>query len=78
MRLSIGTPETINFSFVPNGKLMALVVPIFKNIRVLELIQYYCKPNVWLSLKQNSWQSCRQISMFLDAISLLEKKFCLT
>ena len=27
--LSIGTPKTINFPFVPNGKLMVLDVPIF-------------------------------------------------
>ena len=32
--LSIGTPNTINFPFVPNGKLMVLGVPIFKHIRV--------------------------------------------
>ena len=30
--LSIGTLETINFSFVLNGKLMVLVVPIVKHI----------------------------------------------
>ena len=29
--LSIGTPKTINFPFVPNGKLMVLGVPIFEN-----------------------------------------------
>ena len=28
--LSIGTLKTINFPFVPNGKLMVLSVPIFK------------------------------------------------
>ena len=27
--LSIGTPKTINFPFVPNGKLMVLDVSIF-------------------------------------------------
>ena len=27
--LSIRTPKTINFPFVPNGKLMVLDVPIF-------------------------------------------------
>ena len=32
--LSIGTPKTINFPFVPNGKLMVLGVPIFKHFRV--------------------------------------------
>ena len=26
--LSIGTPKTVNFPFVPNGKLMVLDVPI--------------------------------------------------
>ena len=31
---SIGTPKTTNFPFVPNGKLLVLGVPIFKNIRV--------------------------------------------
>ena len=30
--LSIGTPKTINFPFVPNGKLMVLDVPIFWHI----------------------------------------------
>ena len=30
--LNIGTPKTINFPFVPNGKLMILGVPIFKHI----------------------------------------------
>ena len=30
--LSIGTPKTINFPFVPNGKLMVLGVPIFEHI----------------------------------------------
>ena len=30
--LNIGTPKTINFPFVPNGKLMVLGVPIFKHI----------------------------------------------
>ena len=30
--LSIGTPETINFLFVSNGKLTVLCVPIFKDI----------------------------------------------
>ena len=34
MCLSIGTPKTINFHFVPNGKLMFLGVPVFKHIRV--------------------------------------------
>ena len=29
---NIGTPKTINFPFVPNGKLMILGVPIFKHI----------------------------------------------
>ena len=28
--LKYGTPKTINFPFIPNGKLMALYVPIFK------------------------------------------------
>ena len=30
--LNIGTPKTINFSFVPNGKLMILGVPMFEHI----------------------------------------------
>ena len=30
--LNIGTPTTINFPFVPNGKLMVLGVPIFEHI----------------------------------------------
>ena len=30
--LSIGTPKTINFPLVANGKLMFLGVPIFKHI----------------------------------------------
>ena len=29
--LKIGTPKTINFPFVPNGKLMILSVPVFKH-----------------------------------------------
>ena len=33
--LSIGTPKTINFPFVPNGKLVVLGVRIFKHIRVI-------------------------------------------
>ena len=32
--LSIGTPKTINFPFVPNGKLMVLSVPIFELIGI--------------------------------------------
>ena len=32
MCLNIGTPKTINFPFVPNGKLMVLDVPIFEHI----------------------------------------------
>ena len=31
---NIGTPKTINFSFVPNGKLMVLRVQILKHFRV--------------------------------------------
>ena len=30
--LSIGTSKTINFPFVPNGKLIFLDVPIFEHI----------------------------------------------
>ena len=30
--LNIGTPETINFPFAPNGKFMILGVPIFEHI----------------------------------------------
>ena len=30
--LNIGTPKTINFPFVPNGKLMILGVSIFEHI----------------------------------------------
>ena len=33
--LRIGTPKTINFPFVPNGKLMMIGVPIFKHFRAL-------------------------------------------
>ena len=33
--LNIGTPKTINFPFVPNGKLMILSVPIFEHIIIL-------------------------------------------
>ena len=36
MGLSIGTPETINFPFGTNGKLMVLGIPIFKHIRVIQ------------------------------------------
>ena len=35
--LGIGTPKTLNFPFVPNGKLMVLGVPIFKHFRVLAI-----------------------------------------
>ena len=35
MCLSIGTLKTINFPFVPNGKLMVLSVPIIKHIKVV-------------------------------------------
>ena len=34
MCLNTGTPKNINFSFVTNGKLMALGVPILKHFRV--------------------------------------------
>ena len=37
MCFSIGTPKTVKFPFVPNGKLMVLGVPIFKHIRILSL-----------------------------------------
>ena len=30
--LNIGTPKTVNFPFVPNGKFMILGVPIFEHI----------------------------------------------
>ena len=36
--LSNGTPKTINFPFVPNGKFMGLGVPILKHIRVSRLV----------------------------------------
>ena len=36
--LSIRTPKTINFPFVPNGKLMVLGVPIFEHI--ISSLQY--------------------------------------
>ena len=32
--LSIGTPKTINFPFVPNGKLTVLGVPLFEHIMI--------------------------------------------
>ena len=32
--LSIGTPKTINFPFVPNGKFTLLGVPIFEHILI--------------------------------------------
>ena len=32
--LYIGTPKTINFPFVPNGKLMILGVPILEHITI--------------------------------------------
>ena len=35
MCLNIGTPKTINFPFVPNGKFMVLGVPILKHKRVI-------------------------------------------
>ena len=31
-RVSFGTPKTINFPFVPNGKFTILGVPVLKNI----------------------------------------------
>ena len=37
--LSIGTPKTVNFPFVPNGKLMVLGVPIFEHI-IIRLLCY--------------------------------------
>ena len=33
MCLGIGTPKTINFPFVPNGKLMVSGVPVFKHMK---------------------------------------------
>ena len=38
--LSIRTPKTINFLFVPNRKLMVLGVPKFKHVRVLSVSEY--------------------------------------
>ena len=40
MCLNTGTPKTINFPFVPNGKLMVLGVPIFKHFRVFKMYRY--------------------------------------
>ena len=37
MCLSTEPPKTINFLFVPNGKLMFLDVPIFSPIRVMQI-----------------------------------------
>ena len=37
MCLSIGTPKIVNFPFGTNGKLTILGVPIFKDIRVLQI-----------------------------------------
>ena len=37
MGLGIGTPKTIKFLLIPNGKFMVLGVPIFKHIRVIDL-----------------------------------------
>ena len=34
MRSNIGTPKTINFPFVPNGKLIVLGFPILYNTRI--------------------------------------------
>ena len=36
--LNIGTPKTINFPFVPNGKLMIFSVPVFEHI----IIRLHC------------------------------------
>ena len=36
--LSIGTPKTINFPFVPNGKLMVLGVRLFEHM----MIRLFC------------------------------------
>ena len=33
--LITGTSKTINFAYIPNGKLLFLDVPIFKHIRVI-------------------------------------------
>ena len=36
MCLSIGTPKTINFPFVPNGKLMFFGVPIYMYMHIIK------------------------------------------
>ena len=38
MYLNIGTPETMNFPFVPNGKLKILGVPILKHFKVFHFL----------------------------------------
>ena len=54
--LSIGTPETINFPFVPNGKLMGLGIPIFRHnycryssevFGAVHKRKYYIRTDVW-------------------------------
>ena len=59
MSLSIETPKTINFPFVPNWKLIAVGVPIFKHLRVyseaLKLLKF-------LEYMEYSFQ----VSKFLD------------
>ena len=41
------TPKTINFPFVPNGKLMVFRCPIFKHIRVVVIVEV-CLPMILL------------------------------
>ena len=38
---SIGTPKTVNFLFVPNGKLMVFGVPMFKLFVVVYIQDHF-------------------------------------
>ena len=42
--LSIGTPKTINFPFVPNGKLMVLGFSIFEHIIIAVICPNFGTP----------------------------------
>ena len=79
MSLSIRSPKTINFLFVANGKLKVLCVPIFKHIRIREILYELslqcslktflqictanCNRRGWNTLKTKVWRGDKMDSI---------------